>query len=125
MSSAEPERSYVPVADPADRPRTTRETVRVIMIDHDRALLFADSDPGAPEAHWWVTPGGQIEPGESMAEAAVREMWELVDAERRALVAEHGWRGRLRAWWNPASLEVLRILRTSARRALSGPAPQG
>ena len=55
----------------------------------------------------------------------VREMWELVDAERRALVAEHGWRGRLRAWWNPASLEVLRILRTSARRALSGPAPQG
>ena len=37
-------------------------------------------------------------------------MWELVDAERRALVAEHGWRGRLRAWWNPASLEVLRIV---------------
>jgi hypothetical protein len=56
---------------------------------------------------------------------AVREMWQLVDAERRALVAEHGWRGRLRAWWNPASLEVLRTLRASARRALSGPAPQG
>jgi hypothetical protein len=55
----------------------------------------------------------------------VRAMWQLVDAERLALLAEHGWRGRLRAWWNPSSLEVLRTLRSSARRALSGPAPQG
>lgn len=57
-------------------------------------------------------------------DAAVQEMWELVDAERRTLVAEQGWRGRLRAWWNPASLDVLRTVRRSARRALSGPAPQ-
>jgi hypothetical protein len=54
----------------------------------------------------------------------VREVWALVETERAALVAEHGWRGRMRAWWNPASLAVLRTLRTSARRALSGPAPR-
>jgi hypothetical protein len=54
----------------------------------------------------------------------VDEMWSLIDAERRSLVRDHGWRGHLRAWWNPASLAVLRTLRTSARRALSGPAPQ-
>lgn len=54
----------------------------------------------------------------------VDEMWSLIDAERRSLVRDHGWRGHLRAWWNPASLDVLRTLRTSARRALSGPAPQ-
>ena len=36
------------------------------MIDHDRTLLFEDSDPGVPDARWWVTPGGQIEADETM-----------------------------------------------------------
>jgi 8-oxo-dGTP pyrophosphatase MutT (NUDIX family) len=76
VSSAETERSYVPVENPADRPRTNRETVRVIMIDHDRTLLFEDSDPGVPDARWWMTPGGQIEPDETMAQAAIREVVE-------------------------------------------------
>ena len=59
------------------------------------------------------------------AEGFVAEMWSLVDAERRALVRERGWRGRLRARWNPASLHILTTLRTSARRALSDPVPRG
>ena len=39
----------------------------MILIDHDRTLLFEDSDPGMPGAHWWVTPGGGIDPDETTA----------------------------------------------------------
>ena len=63
--------------DPAERPTKTRRAVRVIMIDdHQRVLLFHDTDPGAPGISWWVTPGGGIDPGESETEAAVRELRE-------------------------------------------------
>ncbi|GGR48202.1 8-oxo-dGTP pyrophosphatase MutT (NUDIX family) [Nocardioides luteus] len=69
-------RTFVPVA-PADRPRRTRRTARVLLIDdRDRILLFADSDPGVPGARWWITPGGGIDPGESDEVAAVREIEE-------------------------------------------------
>ena len=72
-----PERTYVPADTPGDRPRLVRTTVRVIMLDAaDRVLLFQDSDPGVPAARWWVTPGGGIDPGESEAVAAVREVAE-------------------------------------------------
>jgi 8-oxo-dGTP pyrophosphatase MutT (NUDIX family) len=100
VSSAETERSYIPVENPADRPRTTRETVRVILIDHDRTLLFQDSDPGVPDARWWVTPGGQIEPDETMRQAAVREVaeetgYQLSEADLRGPIARrhvvHGY----------------------------------
>lgn len=76
MSSPELERTYEPV-EPAARPRKSRSTVRVIMVDpSDRVLLFEDSDPGVPDAHWWMTPGGGMDPGESEAETAVREVAE-------------------------------------------------
>ena len=69
-------RTFVPVA-PAERPRRTRSTVRVLLIDdRDRILLFADSDPGISGARWWITPGGGIDPGESERVAAVRELEE-------------------------------------------------
>ena len=69
-------RTFVPVA-PAERPRRTRATARVLLIDdRDRILLFADSDPGIPGARWWITPGGGIDPGESERVAAVRELEE-------------------------------------------------
>ena len=58
-------------------------------------------------------------------EEQVAEIWSLVESERRALLAEHGWKGRLRAWWSPASLGLLTRLRSSARRALSAPDPRG
>ena len=76
MSSSQRERSYVPAANPADRPRKTRATVRVILIDSDRTLLFEDSDPGVPEARWWVTPGGGVDEGETDRQAGVREVAE-------------------------------------------------
>lgn len=74
------------VPAPEDRPRLDRRAVRVLVLDRDdRMLLFKDSDLGLdPVAHWWVTPGGGVDPGESDLEAAVRELWEetglVVDA---------------------------------------------
>ena len=66
------------VPAPQDRPRTVRRAVRVIVVDeHDRMLLLQDSDLGLdPVLHWWVTPGGGVDPGESDLEAGVRELWE-------------------------------------------------
>jgi 8-oxo-dGTP pyrophosphatase MutT (NUDIX family) len=52
--------------------------VRVLVVDEsDRLLLFLDSDLGLdPVAHWWVTPGGGVDPGEDDRAAAVREVEE-------------------------------------------------
>lgn len=63
---------------PQDRPRFTRRAVRVLLVDDDdRILLIEDSDLGLdPVAHWWSTPGGGVDPGETDAQAAVRELWE-------------------------------------------------
>ncbi len=69
-------RTFVPVP-PAERPRRTRRTARVLLIDdRNRILLFADSDPGIPGVRWWITPGGGIDDGESEVVAAVREVEE-------------------------------------------------
>ena len=77
MTTDEPRRTYEPVADPAQRPRTSRTTVRVLLINPaGETLLFEDSDPGLGDARWWVTPGGGIDPGESEVEAALREVAE-------------------------------------------------
>ena len=75
------------VPAPEDRPRYERRAVRVLVLDErDRMLLFLDSDLGLdPVAHWWVTPGGGVDPGESDHEAAVRELW-----EETGLVVETG-----------------------------------
>ena len=43
----------------------------VVFDDAGRILLIKHRDTDT-----WVTPGGAIEPGETPAEAAVREMWE-------------------------------------------------
>jgi 8-oxo-dGTP pyrophosphatase MutT (NUDIX family) len=56
-----------------------RPTARVLVVDHaGRALLFggrteADEDS---EARTWFTPGGGMQAGESVEEAAVRELAE-------------------------------------------------
>ena len=78
-------RTFVPVP-PGDRPRRTRRTVRLLVIDdRQRLLLFTDSDPGLPGSSWWITPGGGVDPGETDRQAAVRELEEeaglLVDAD--------------------------------------------
>lgn len=55
-----------------------RTSVRVVLLDDDeRLLLFRTVDPTMPEiGEWWELPGGGIEPGESYAETAVREIGE-------------------------------------------------
>ncbi|MGH3353198.1 MAG: NUDIX hydrolase [Nocardioides sp.] len=74
-------RTFVPVP-PAERPRRTRRTARVLLIDdRDRLLLFSDSDPGIPGVRWWITPGGGIDAGESDESAAVRELAEETGIE--------------------------------------------
>ncbi len=75
MSSADLGRVFPVADDPAERPRKVRRTVRVILInDDDQTLLFEDSDPGVEGSRWWVQPGGGIDPGETHAKAAVREI---------------------------------------------------
>ena len=54
-----------------------RRAARVLLLDgQDRLLLFRGFDPAAPGVTWWFTPGGGLEPGEGLHEAALRELAE-------------------------------------------------
>lgn len=55
-----------------------RRAGRVLLLAADgRVLLLRGHDPGRPrDGHWWFTPGGGVEPGESFADAARRELAE-------------------------------------------------
>ena len=55
-----------------------RAAVRVLLInDQNAVLLFRGFDPAQPQAgHYWFTPGGGVDQGESAAEAAARELRE-------------------------------------------------
>ena len=49
----------------------------VVLSTDGRVLLFRGGDPARPEAGtWWITPGGGVDPGESTADAARRELLE-------------------------------------------------
>jgi 8-oxo-dGTP pyrophosphatase MutT (NUDIX family) len=52
-----------------------RSCVRVVLRDRSgRVLLFRARLASRTSGHWWELPGGGIEPGESHADAAVREI---------------------------------------------------
>lgn len=68
-------RDFQPVA-PQARPRRNRRAARVVIVADHHVLMLADTDPGLPGSRWWTTPGGGIDPGETPAEAAAREILE-------------------------------------------------
>ena len=57
-----------------------RTSARVVLLDDDGAvLLFCGSDPASEDGsapRWWFTVGGAAQPGETLTEAAVRELAE-------------------------------------------------
>jgi 8-oxo-dGTP pyrophosphatase MutT (NUDIX family) len=56
-----------------------RRAARVVVLDDaDRMLLLRGGDPARPGAAIWHAPGGGIDPGETAAEAARRELFEEV-----------------------------------------------
>jgi 8-oxo-dGTP pyrophosphatase MutT (NUDIX family) len=57
---------------------TRRQAARVLLLDdHDRLLLFRGFDPARGDAGTWLfTPGGGLEDGETLEDAALRELAE-------------------------------------------------
>jgi 8-oxo-dGTP pyrophosphatase MutT (NUDIX family) len=88
----------------ADMTPIWRPTARLLVVDPDeRVLLFGSVDDD--EKKWWFTPGGGLQRGETVTEAAVRELAEetgfaCTEAELGPVVATSaglftGYDGRL------------------------------
>jgi 8-oxo-dGTP pyrophosphatase MutT (NUDIX family) len=61
----------------ADEDLVPRRAARVLLFDADgRVLLLRGSDPAQPGHRYWFTVGGGLDVGESVLDAAVRELFE-------------------------------------------------
>ncbi|WP_375483571.1 NUDIX hydrolase [uncultured Mycobacterium sp.] len=73
------ERSH-PIGHAAYGAASQRTSARVVLLDEDGAvLLLCGSDPAITDGsapRWWFTVGGQVRPGEPLAQAAARELAE-------------------------------------------------
>jgi 8-oxo-dGTP pyrophosphatase MutT (NUDIX family) len=59
------------------RPAWHRQTARVLPVDDEgRVLLLHGWDPQRPDEPYWFTIGGAADPGESLRDAGVRELYE-------------------------------------------------
>jgi 8-oxo-dGTP pyrophosphatase MutT (NUDIX family) len=65
-----------PVTADANQP-VARQAGRIFVLDDERRVLLMHErrDIGSDQSHW-ITPGGGVEPGESLVEAALREVYE-------------------------------------------------
>jgi 8-oxo-dGTP pyrophosphatase MutT (NUDIX family) len=65
-----------------DQATALRIGARVLLLDeHDRVLLIHACDPDDSGHHWWELPGGGLDAGESLEQAAVREVAEETGIE--------------------------------------------
>ena len=65
--------------------RSVIDVAACVLRAPDGRVLLADRPAGKVAAGFWEFPGGQIEPGESAAQAAVRELFEEVGVHALAL----------------------------------------
>jgi 8-oxo-dGTP pyrophosphatase MutT (NUDIX family) len=70
-----------PVTAAADPP-VARQAGRIFVLDDEQRVLLMHErrDIGSDRTHW-ITPGGGVEPGESLVQAALREVYEETGLE--------------------------------------------
>jgi 8-oxo-dGTP pyrophosphatase MutT (NUDIX family) len=83
LAGTAPLPSYFEIAEPVapesgEQALVPRASARILLVDdRNRVLLFRGGNPPPNNAEqWWFTPGGGIEAGEKLREAAVRELAE-------------------------------------------------
>lgn len=69
------ETATVPPRD-GDPRRRRRDSARVVVLDRDGRVLLLETHDDVNDTSFWITPGGGIEPGETLLDAARRELHE-------------------------------------------------